>query len=431
MATKPEPTKARARFELITLGNELLLGLTQNGHLSFIGAELARYGVELSRNVTITDSADEIARQFRESWARADVVITTGGLGPTSDDRTREVIAEVLGQELVFDPVIEAAIADRFARINRKMTANNRKQAFRPARGEAIENRFGTAPGLWVEQDGRVLVMLPGPPSELQPMFSDQVMPRLARLGLVREGVGYVQIRTVGVGESSLETEILPVLERYADLEVAYCAHQWAVDVRLSPKDAGATLARANAAAAEIASLLGENFLCLGHDTLAKTVGDLLRAAEKRVAVGESGTGGLLSHSFTGVKGCGRVFAGGVVCYCNDTKIHLLDIPECLMKQHGAVSAECAVAMATAAAEQMIADYGLSVTGYAGGDCSGAKDLPKGSFFIGLHTPHGAWSKRLNYPGMPVAAQSRAVMAALDWLRRDLIRAARPAAAEA
>jgi nicotinamide-nucleotide amidase len=131
------------------------------------------------------------------------------------------------------------------------------------------------------------------------------------------------------------------------------------------------------------------------------------------------------------VKGCGRIFAGGVVCYCNDTKIHLLDIPECLMKQHGAVSAECAVAMATAAAEQMIADYGLSVTGYAGGDCSGAKDLPKGSFFIGLHTPHGAWSKRLNYPGMPAAAQSRAVMAALDWLRRDLIRAARPTAAGA
>jgi nicotinamide-nucleotide amidase len=426
----PDSPKALARFELITLGNELLLGLTPNGHLSFIGAELARCGVELARNVTITDSVDEIARQFRESWARADVVITTGGLGPTSDDRTREVIAEVLGQNLVFDPAIEAAIAERFARINRTMTANNRKQAFRPVHGEAIENRFGTAPGLWVEQDGRVLVMLPGPPSELQPMFSDQVLPRLAKLGLVREGMGYVQIRTVGVGESSLETEILPVLERYPDLEVAYCAHQWAVDVRLSPKDAGASLDGAIAAAAEIAALLGENFLCLGHDTLAKTVGDLLRSAEKRVAVGESGTGGLLSHSFTGVKGCGRVFAGGVVCYCNDTKIHLLDIPECLMKQHGAVSAECAVAMATAAAEQMIADYGLSVTGYAGGDCSGAKDLAKGSFFIGLHTPNGAWSKRLNYPGMPAAGQARAVMAALDWLRRDLLRAARPAMAK-
>jgi len=430
MANKLEPKKARVRFELITLGNELLLGLTQNGHLTFVGSELARCGVELSRNVTITDSADEIARQFKESWARADVVITTGGLGPTSDDRTRETIAEVLGQKLVHDPAIEAQIADRFARINRKMTPNNLRQALRPERGEAVENRFGTAPGLWVEQDGKVLVMLPGPPAELQPMFTDQVLPRLATLGLVRAGVGYVQIRTVGVGESSLETEILPVLERYPDLDVAYCAHQWAVDVRLSPKEPDASLGRAEVAAGEIVELLGDSFLCLGHDSLARVVGDLLRAEEKRVAVGESGTGGLLSHSFTGVKSCGRVFAGGVVCYCNDTKIHLLDIPECLMKQHGAVSAECAVAMATAAAEQMIADYGLAITGYAGADCCGS-DLPKGSFFIGLHTPHGAWSKRLNYPGMPAAGQARAVMAALDWLRRDLLSTRRTAAAEA
>jgi len=268
--------------------------------------------------------------------------------------------------------------------------------------------------------------MLPGPPPELEPMLVDQVLPRLAKLGFVREGIGYVQVRTVGVGESSLETDIQPVLERYPDLEVAYCAHQWAVDVRLSPKDPHTTLERAEAASREIISMLGDNFLCVGHDSLARVVGDMLRQAEKRVAVGESGTGGLLSHSFTGVKGCGRVFAGGVVCYCNDTKIHLLDIPECMMKQHGAVSAECAVAMATAAAEQMIADYGLAVTGYAGDDCCGS-NMPKGSFFIGLHTPHGAWSKRLNYPGLPAAGQRRAVTAALDWLRRELIQASRAA----
>lgn len=430
MANTADPKKARTRFELITLGNELLLGLTQNGHLTFVGSELARCGVELVRNVTISDSAAEIAQQFRESWARADVVITTGGLGPTSDDRTREVIAEVLGQKLVFDPTIEAAIADRFARINRTMTPNNLRQAYRPERGEAIENRYGTAPGLWVEQDGKVLVMLPGPPAELQPMLTEQVLPRLAQLGLVRAGSCYVQIRTVGVGESSLETDILPVLERYPDLEVAYCAHQWAVDVRLSPKDADASLDSANAAAAEISELLGDSFLCLGHDTLARVVADLLKSERKRVAVGESGTGGLLSHSFINVKGGGRVFGGGVVCYCNDTKIHLLQIPECLMKQHGAVSAECAVAMATAAAEQMISDYGLAVTGYAGAEC-GADELPAGTFFIGLHTPHGAWSKRLRYPGMPAAAQARAVMAALDWLRRDLLQTHREAAAQA
>src|SRR6185503_2719750 len=136
----PRPPHQRARYELITLGDELLLGLTPNGHLTFIGAQLGRRGALLQRNVTITDEADAIAQQFRESWARADVVITTGGLGPTCDDRTRDVIAEVLNQKLVFDPAIERAIAERFARFGRKMTSNNLKQAYVFERGEVLPN---------------------------------------------------------------------------------------------------------------------------------------------------------------------------------------------------------------------------------------------------------------------------------------------------
>ena len=150
----------QVRYELITLGDELLLGLTANGHLTFIGAQLGRRGALLQRNVTITDEADAIADQFRESWARADVVITTGGLGPTCDDRTRDVIATVLDQKLVFDAAIEQAITERFARFGRKMTANNLKQAYVFERGQVIPNANGTAPGLWVDQDGKVLVML-------------------------------------------------------------------------------------------------------------------------------------------------------------------------------------------------------------------------------------------------------------------------------
>src|SRR5687768_2179050 len=172
----PQPTASKVRFELLTLGDELLLGLTANGHLTFIGVQLGRRGALLQRNVTITDEAEAIAAQFRESWARADVVITTGGLGPTCDDRTREVVAEVVGQKLVFDRATEQAIAERFARLGRKMTANNLKQAYVFERGEVLTNSHGTAPGLWVEQDGKVLVMLPGPPNELQPMFTEQVV---------------------------------------------------------------------------------------------------------------------------------------------------------------------------------------------------------------------------------------------------------------
>ena len=196
----PSAPFAAKRYELLTLGDELLLGLTGNGHLTFIGAQLGRRGVLLQRNVTITDEADAIARQFRESWATADVIITTGGLGPTCDDRTREVLAEVLGQKLVFDRAIEKAMEDRFAAFGRKMTPNNLKQAYRFERGEVLPNAHGTAPGLWVEQDGKVLCMLPGPPNELQPMFVEQVLPRLAKLGLLLEREAYVQLRTAGIG---------------------------------------------------------------------------------------------------------------------------------------------------------------------------------------------------------------------------------------
>src|SRR4249920_3511029 len=177
--------KRSSHIELITLGDELLLGLTANGHLTWIGAELGRRGVLLARNVTITDEADAIAEQFRESWAKSKVIITTGGLGPTCDDRTRDVLAQALGQQLVFDPAIERAITERFAKFNRVPTANNLKQAYKFERGEVLPNANGTAPGLWVEQDGKVLIMLPGPPNELRPMFVEQVVPKLAARGLL------------------------------------------------------------------------------------------------------------------------------------------------------------------------------------------------------------------------------------------------------
>src|SRR3954467_11028973 len=223
----PRRPVTQIRYELLTLGDELLLGLTPNGHLTFIGAELGRRGALLQRNVTITAEADAIAAQFRESWRRADIVITTGGLGPTCDDRTREVVADVLGQKLVFDPAIEQSIEERFARFGRKMTANNLKQAYVFERGEVLPNANGTAPGLWVEQDGKVLVMLPGPPNELQPMFSEQVVPRLASRRLLLDREAYVQLRSAGIGESALETKLQPIFDRVGEaLSVAFCAHQ-------------------------------------------------------------------------------------------------------------------------------------------------------------------------------------------------------------
>ena len=258
------------RFELLTLGDELLLGLTANGHLTFIGAELGRRGVQLARNVTITDEAVAIARQIRESLAQADVIITTGGLGPTCDDRTREVIAEVLGQKLVFDPTIEAAMVARFKQFGRIMTENNLKQAYRFTDGEVLPNANGTAPGLWFERDGKVLCMLSGPPNELQPMFVGQVIPRLAERGLLLDREAYVQIRTSGIGESVLETKLQPIFDRHGEaLNVAFCAHQGQVDCRLSSPSERYSLAQLDGIAAECVKLLGEDFMCYGDDSMA------------------------------------------------------------------------------------------------------------------------------------------------------------------
>jgi len=419
------PPFASKRYELLTLGDELLLGLTANGHLTFIGAQLGRRGVLLQRNVTITDEADAIARQFRESWAAADVIITTGGLGPTCDDRTREVIAGVLGQQLVFDRSTEVAMEARFAAFGRKMTPNNLKQAYRFERGEVLPNAHGTAPGLWVEQDGKVLCMLPGPPNELQPMFVEQVLPRLAKLGLLLDREAYVQFRTAGIGESALETRLQPVFDRQGEaLSVAFCAHQGQVDCRVSSPSGKLSPAQLEAVAAECAQLLGEDFMGYGHDSLAKLCADLLRAQEKKLAVVETATGGLLAQAFTEVCGACKFFAGGVVCCSNDAKMELLDVPECLLLQHGAVSAESAVAMATGAAETLGADYALAVTGFAGASAAeGSGGNPVGTIFIALHAPHGVWSKKLNYPGPRPTVKVRAVNAALDWLRRELLRA--------
>ncbi len=423
--SRPLTTK-HVRYELITLGDELLLGLTANGHLTFIGAQLGRRGALLNRNVTITDEADAIAAQFRESWARADVIITTGGLGPTCDDRTRDVIAEVLGQKLVFDETIKLAIEERFARFGRKMTDNNLKQAYVFERGEVLPNANGTAPGLWVEQDGKVLVMLPGPPNELQPMFLDQVVPRLAARGCLLEREAYVQLRTAGIGESALETKLQPIFDRIgSSLSVAFCAHQGAVDCRVSSPGGQLNAADLEAVAAECAQLLGDDFVCYGHDSLARVCADQLRAQEKRLAVVETATGGLLANVFTEVCGACKFFAGGVVCCSNDAKMQLLDVPECLLLQHGSVSDEAAVAMATGAAETLSADYALAVTGFAGAAETGAGGNPVGTIFIALFSPAGVWSKKLSYPGPRSTVKVRAVNAALDWLRRELVRAQR------
>lgn len=405
--------------EVINFGDELLVGIRENSHLTYLGEQLARFGLPIRRGRVITDEATEIRRAFLDAWEHSDIVITTGGLGPTSDDMTRENIAEALGAELVFDPEIEACIEARFKVLGRKMAPHHRKQCYRFVAGNVLHNERGTAPGLAYRCDGKTLIMLPGPTHELKPMFEKQAIPMLQNLGALSEGEAYLQIRTCGSGESTVEETMQPIVKAHPHLTVAYCVHYGIVDVRLSSLDRRLDMEQIKAIADEARDLLGEDFVCFGHCSLAEVVFHELRALDRTLAVAESCTGGLLSNAFTDIAGASKVFVGGVVCYSNDVKVSKVGVPESIIEQHGAVSSECAVAMASGISERLSTDYGLSVTGFAGPDGGNEKN-PVGTIHIGYHSPVGVWCKTVRYTGGRLDVKARAVHAALDWMRRNL-----------
>jgi nicotinamide-nucleotide amidase len=408
------------RVETITLGDELLLGIRENAHLTYLGTQLAHHGIEPAANLVIRDQPDDIKLFFLDSWKRSDLVITTGGLGPTSDDLTRETIAEVLGEKMIYDTDIEDAIRDRFRQLERPVPESNNRQCYRPESAEVLPNPYGTAPGLYLKKDGKILVMLPGPAREMHPMFTDQVIPRLQQEGIFPEIDCYLQLRTAGIGESALAEKVEPMLAGIDGLVVGYCAHAGIVDLRLSSHDAN-TLSeeKLNEVGEACRKELGEDFVCFGDRTLAGVIFGDLRALDKTLAVAESCTGGLLSSQFTEIPGISKVFQGGAVCYHNDAKVQVLDVPESMLDQHGAVSEEVAIAMATGACEKYGADYGLSATGFAG-PAGGTQILPVGTIYLGYASPLGVWAKKLNLRGDRLSNRRRAATAALDWMRRKL-----------
>ena len=408
------------RVETITLGDELLLGIRENAHLTYLGSQLAHHGIEPAANIVIRDQPDDIKLFFKDSWERSELVITTGGLGPTSDDLTRETIAEVLGEKVIYDTNIEDAIRERFRQLERPIPESNSRQCYRPESAEVLPNPYGTAPGLYLKKDNKILVMLPGPAREMHPMFTDQVVPRLQKEGVFPEIDCYLQLRTAGIGESALAEKVQPMLDGIDGLVVGYCAHAGMVDLRLSSLDAN-TLSeeQLHEIGESCRKALGEDFVCFGERTLAGVIFGDLRSLDKTLAVAESCTGGLLSSQFTEVPGISKVFQGGAVCYHNDAKVQVLEVPESMVDQHGAVSEEVAIAMATGACEKYGADYGLSVTGFAG-PTGGTQVLPIGTIYLGYASPLGVWAKKLNLRGDRASNRRRAATAALDWMRRKL-----------
>ena len=404
---------------ILNVGDELLDGVRSNGHLVWLGEQLARRGIRVLRASVVRDDAAAIAAEVARAWAEAGLVVTTGGLGPTSDDQTRQAVAAALGLGLGHDAGAESALRARFTRIGREVSAEDLRQCLLPAGARAIPNPRGTSPGIFLRKDGRVLVMLPGPGLELRPMFEQEVVPLLCSCGSASEGEAYVQIRTFGIGAAPLERLVRPLL--HPGMTLTFGTHTGVVDARIGPGESGACCDRMMEVARRVRDAVGEDFVCTGHACLASLLVEQLAALGATVALAESCTGGLLASAFTDVPGASRVLAGSAVCYTEDAKVSVLGIPGCLIAQHGAVSAECAAAMATAAAETFGADYGLSVTGFAGPG-GGTEADPVGTVYLGYASPSGVWSMRVSIPGDRLQVKARAVNTALDWMRRKLNR---------
>lgn len=402
---------------VLNIGDELLDGLRENGHLVWLGEQLARRGLPITRSMVVRDKAEEIAATLAAAWGQYDLIVTTGGIGPTSDDRTRASLAAAMGVKLQHVPAAEVALRERFSLIGRTVSAADLSQCAVPAGGESLPNSRGTAPGVFFHQGRTALVMLPGPLLELRPMFEAQVVPRLRTIGCACQGEAYVQVRTFGIGAVPLEEKVRPLLA--PGMVLTFGTHTGVVDARIASGGSGATADDLCAVARKVRDAVGNDFVCTGHSCLATIVVEHLRSLEKTVALAESCTGGLLANAFTDVAGASRVFAGSAVCYSNDAKMNILGIPDSILAQHGAVSAECAAAMATAAAEKFGSDYALSVTGYAG-PAGGTEADPVGTVYIGYASPTGVWSRRVHLPGDRVQVKLRAVNTALDLMRRQL-----------
>ncbi len=405
------------RVEVINTGTELLLGRVSNTHLEFLAESLLGLGLRVERQVTVPDGV-AIAEALDEAMARADLIIVTGGLGPTSDDITRDAAAEAFGKKLVFHQEILDDIAAKFA--TRKLTMNDlqRPQAMVPEGGVVLDNPTGTAPGLIIENDKTVAVLLPGPPGELRPMWENKALPWLRkkfadRLGPVHE----LTLRVLGMGETRVQILVEDAVKALGPVEVGYCARPGEVDLRLIATD-GTLIAKAGALARE---KLGDVIYAEGIETMEQVVVRLARAKGKTVATAESCTGGLVASRITNVPQSSEMFRYGWVTYANEAKMTELGVPAWMLEKHGAVSAEVAQAMAEGALHGGRADIGIAVTGIAG-PTGGTPAKPVGLVYFGLATKDGKTQteSRMLTPKREMF-KYMASQIALDLVRRALV----------
>src|SRR5918998_2270807 len=407
-------------IELVTIGTELLLGMTIDTNGAEIAAGLSAHGIRVTRRTSVADSGDDIRDAVAEALRRTGAVLTTGGLGPTRDDITKKVVADLFDAPLQFDESVWQALLARFARLERRPAESNRSQAEVPRGATVLPNRWGTAPGLWLEGKAGLAIMLPGVPLEMRRLLEHEVIPRLAQGGR-QSVIRSLLVRTSGIPESTLAEKIGDVEAEISPITLAYLPGLEGVDLRLSAWGfpPGEADERLKGAAALLRQRAGESVYGEGDADLAARVLQRARALGVRVAVAESCTGGLVGARLTEIPGSSDVFVGGVIAYDNALKQDLLSVPETLLAEHGAVSEPVARAMVMGAITRFGVRAAVAVTGVAGPG-GGSPEKPVGTVWLATVVDREVASRRSLFPGSRHEIRARAAQAALLQLYRRL-----------
>jgi competence/damage-inducible protein CinA-like protein len=406
------------KAEIIAIGSELLTPYRLDTNSLFLTDELNQLGIRVVYKNVVGDSLEDMRTCFSIALLRADLIIASGGLGPTDDDRTRDAVAEVLGRKLHLNDEVLQKIQERFRRYHRAMPEINARQAMVPEGATILPNPRGTAPGLWLEQDGHIVVLLPGVPIELQSIFETEVKPRLARLNH-DERLFTRDLRITGLPESEVEQRVRPLYALYPDTETTILAAPTGIQLhpRIWSRDAAKAEKLLDEIVDRMALALGENLFSTHGETLEEVVARVLVENHATIAVAESCTGGMLAERLTNVAGSSNYFLGGVVCYSNELKTAFVDVPPAMIESKGAVSSEVALALASGIRRRTGATIGVGITGIAG-PTGGTPEKPVGLVHIAIADERGAREHAIRFPGDRQRIRLYATQTALDIVRR-------------
>ena len=407
--------------EIISIGDELLIGQIVNTNAAWMSRQLNSANIRVRQVSVVGDEGDEIRRSLELALSRADVVLLTGGLGPTHDDITKKVVAEYFDSaEMVTDEKVLAHVKGIFQRRNLRMAPVNEGQALVPKKATVLWNDYGTAPGLLFEREGRYCAIMPGVPAEMQHLMNERVLPFLKSKNK-NVTIRHRTVRTVGIGESALFEKLAPIEELEKFGKIAFLPHFSVVDVRISVYENDATVAaqRIHAAEEYILSRVGPNVYGFDEETLESVIGRVLTEKKATLAVAESCTGGFVAHRLTNVSGSSQYFDRAIVTYSNAAKMQMLGVPEEVLQQHGAVSEECAKAMAEGVRRVSNVTYGVATTGIAG-PTGGTEEKPVGLVWVGVASPERVFAQKFLFTKDRLINKERFSQMALNLLFREL-----------